>query len=232
MGRVVGAFLVVLALTGWAGAGITQVDIVGLTNLGVSSDYQANPGWQPGNQGVLTWSSGVLADIYLTDDPYWVQLDVAVSATWGTCTDSSAGGVAQADFRSGSFAVDLFPRYHTSPGEKIGTVTGHLYTGSGWTYNEAETSPDFIEGRGLVVVDNCTVTVGEEEYCWQGGEGDLAGMTTSTQLDAGRNLQSYLEDWASPNTIVTLLADESGIPEPATLGLLGLGTLGLLRRKR
>jgi hypothetical protein len=67
------------------------------------------------------------------------------------------------------------------------------------------------------------------------GVGDLGALATNygTQLAAGPSLGGDNSSAASPLALVAGGgATGSVVPEPATLGLLGLGSLNLLSRRR
>ena len=68
-------------------------------------------------------------------------------------------------------------------------------------------------------------------YQWSELIGAMGGMTATTSVLTQVNISDYLSNWDSDNTIITIMADESGIPEPVTICLLGLGGLALLKKR-
>ena len=67
-----------------------------------------------------------------------------------------------------------------------------------------------------------------------GSTNGKSGLETSISnaIQDGGNLEDYATDWSSNNVTMFLWADSSVIPEPATIALLGLGGLALIRRRR
>ncbi|GEM_PF-1183156 len=212
-------------------AGASQVEKVVflITNLGAEAAYYANDGDQPGDQGDLYWAGGETAFVYLVGEAMPLELDVTGTAHWSQCTDTSGlpgTNIAEAAaiFEEGSFTFSF-----SHEGTPLGSMTGSL---AGNHYIEGETSPDYLYGSALIRVDTFDLTKDAEDYAWQGGIGDLGGVMVSTQLAVNTNLQSYHEDWSSNNCLITVLADETYIPEPATMGLLALGGLVVVYRRR
>jgi hypothetical protein len=195
---------------------VSQID-----NIAVRSDFS-------GASEQLAWSAGGIATIYYSGGTQ--KYRVTVDALWDSMTDLSSGGIAAASFASGNFGATFFAL--TDPGKTtpLGSLGGELYPG--WTYEESETSenPSQLYGAAPIRLTLWNVP----GFSWAEGLGSMGAITASTTnlFSTWGDISDYGSDWWSNNTIVTLLADESGIPEPATMVLLGLGSLGLISRKR
>lgn len=184
-------------------------------------------------QGTITWSGGALGSVITGGFKYNLFNEVALSATISGVTDNSLNGIAQATFDTCTdFSLSLLKN-----GELKFQITGSLPG----LYSEGEVA----DGEGLdgrMIMNETSVFIEEgyfktqwgldssDQVVWSGGNSGLFGVASSI-LFSGFNLDDYATAYASNNTTITVYADESAIPEPATLGLLGLGAL-LLRKRR
>jgi hypothetical protein len=192
-----------------------------IDDLAVNADYDAS-------QGRLAWSQGGLAIFnYATGaDRYRVTFN----GSWEGATDMSHDGLAAASFSAGSFNVTFFAlgdRLKTTP---IADLSGSLFSNA-YSYFESETaqSPSAMYGAALIKLDSWNVP----GYQWADALGAKGGLTASTYNLVQWDIADYQSNWNSTNTIVTILADETGfIPEPATICLLGLGAVAALRKGR
>jgi hypothetical protein len=174
----------------------------------------------------LTWSKGGFATV--RSDGGTSQFRVTFNGTWSDMIDQTvAGGPAKASFGTGTFDASFYAFSDVQKLHSLGSAGGTLY--DGFRYNEKETqdNPSELYGAAVVQLTSWNIT----GYEWSEGLYAPAGLTATTSNINPPSIVSYQSDWSSKNTIITLLADESGIPEPATMCLLGLGA-ALIRRKR
>jgi len=198
---------------------VSEVELVQVT--GATTSYDAG-------SGTLTWSAGA-AGALLTSDYDYASFDTAsISATITGGSDASSGGNAAASFSGGTWAMTL--------GGGLGQVN---LAGSVIFYDEEETADDSLGGIGIVTVDTATFDLSFFGGLWsipgiqmQWGDGDgLAGMVSQTLFAPGYGLTDYNSDFSSDNLSVALVADETSVPEPMTVILLGLGALSLRKRR-
>lgn len=206
---------------------ISEIDleIYQIDNIAVNSDYYAAT-------GQLQWSQGGIASLkhQTGSDKY----RVTVNGLWTDVTDlTQPGGLAEASFASGSFDITFYDM--TDPGKTnpIASLAGVLYPGYDYHEGETQENPSELYGSAPIRLTSWNVP----GYTWAetvGPSGDMGGLTATTSNLFGTlgDIADYQSDWDSDNTIVTILADESGIPEPTTIALLGFGALVLLRRRR
>jgi hypothetical protein len=161
----------------------------------------------------------------------FTQAGQIINADFTGGQDSSAGGVASASFEGGSWLVQLY--YNSA---MVLKVSG----GISW-YDEFEKSPDAVHGEGHITVNWSDVWFDSAYWgtgiAWgAGADGKSAIKTDLLAADQPANggvLLDYASNWTSPNARVFIYADSSNVvPEPATITLLGLGALTLVRRKR
>ncbi|MGD0784554.1 MAG: PEP-CTERM sorting domain-containing protein [Sedimentisphaerales bacterium] len=185
--------------------------------------------------GTIVWSGGqngwLATDdysgfVYFSQLPYFHS--VTATATFTGMTDTSSGGQASASFSSGNWSITINA---TGSGDVL-TLAGHILENH--TYNEKEIdSTNKLDGRAVVVVD----TAAFDDAYWENTDvgvlslnDNIAGMIANISLPTALDFNSYAQAYASNNVTVTIYADESIVPEPATMALLALG--GLLLRKR
>lgn len=207
---------------------IEEVQIAQTSGATAVYAYDAETG-----TGTINWSAGASGLVISTG--YFAQFQtVEVVATFSGVTDLSSGGVAKATFDSGTWTMRL------GLGLGQGGPAVELGGGISGLYREEETTVDQLEGKAVATVDTAVFDTGYFGTLWgvqdielQWGDGDgLAGLISSIIFPPNYGIESYGEDYASSNLTVTLIADETAIPEPATMVVLGLGSLLALRRRR
>ena len=201
---------------------IDEVDNVAVWSNFTASNHQ------------LVWSRGGIATLY-DEEGGNTKFRVNVDSVFGSMTDKSSGGLASASFASGDFTITFYTTGDTGKTNPLGHTDGEIYPG--WKYNEGETQENPQEGKSALY-GSCPMrltywdlTYNSVTYNWSEGLNVMGGLTATTTNLTPSNISDYQTDWSSKNTLVKLLADETGIPEPATIALLGLGCLGLLRKR-
>ncbi|MGA1979734.1 MAG: PEP-CTERM sorting domain-containing protein [Sedimentisphaerales bacterium] len=225
--HVIVLFLACLFLTVPAAAnpGIVQSvdvnEVSEIDNLAVNSSFDAVT-------GTLTWSKGGIATMYY--DSGNQKYRVNVDATLSGITDNSSGGLASASFSSGTFTVNFYALTDGGKTNSLGHLDGELYPGYSYLEGEIQENPSQLYGAVPMRLTDFDFN----GYAWFEGLGAMGGLTATTSNLFGNwgNISNYQSPWSSNNTVVRILADETGIPEPASILLLGLGGLALIRKRR
>lgn len=215
-------FLACLSLTVPAAANIVQsLEVSEIDNLAVNSSFNAVT-------GTLSWSKGGIATMYY--DSGNAKYRVNVNATLSGMTDTSSGGSASALFSSATFTVNFYALTDISKQTSLGYLAGELYPGYKYLERETQENPSQLYGSAPMRLTSFDF----DGYAWAKGIGTMGGLTDTTSNLFGNwgNIDDYHHNWSSNNTIVKILSDATGIPEPASIILLGLGGLTLLRKRR
>jgi hypothetical protein len=212
--------IVVLALS--VASFASTVEMVSFVQTtGASSSYNSAT-------GTLVWSAGGSGTITRDGLDYSDFDSATITATFSGVTDLSSGGLAKAEFTSGTWQFDLKGWLSSNPATFTikGTLNG--------TYNEAEADPDHLIGAAMANVTdiswNYDIFGGGTAIpvAWA-NPSNLGSLTASTLFADGFGLQAYNPNgWQSKN----LSAQIDSVPEPATISLIVMGLAGLLRRKK
>lgn len=195
--------------------------------------------------GALNWQAGGFAWIYAdsSSNPFVTFDGSAVNVSFTLDQDVSAGGEAAAwfDVDGGTWSVDFYDsNYGSNP---VLTIPGTVYNSAPFNgqYYEYEADDAGTQiGKMWVVVDESSMVMDPTWYAdtfgtgtldW--GDDNIAGLLANVDLDGNQNMSDYDTDsYTSTNGLtVTIYADQSEVPEPMTIALLGLGGVLLRRRK-
>jgi hypothetical protein len=215
-------FLICLFLTVPAKTSIVQsLEVPEIDNIAVNSSFDAAT-------GTLTWSNGGIATLYY--DTGNSKYRVTVDATMSGITDTSQNDTASASFSSCTFTINFYSLSDTQKQTSIGYLSGDLYPGYQYSESAIQENPTQLYGSAIVQLADFSFS----GYAWSKAMGAKDGLaaTTSNLFGNWGNIDNYQSDWASNNTIVKLVANATGIPEPASILLLSLGGLALIRKRR
>jgi len=219
--------VIVIMLAVFIAASVSQAAMVKQVVLSSTSGVEAS--YDP-TTGVSSWENG--ASGWIMTDSYDVVnfTSASITGTFSGMTDTSSGGTASALFDTGTWTISL------SAGDLQLDISGHIV--GNYVETEGKFQEGHIDGRAVVIVDSATFNFGDYfgegiTVDWQGGTGSMAGLIADIALPNGAVFGDYdTDDYLSTNTTITLWADEGVVPEPASLCLLGLGAVSLLKRRR
>jgi hypothetical protein len=233
--RIVSSLLMLSMVCVPVGAAIDQIVIEQAITTGGVAEYDHTT-------SEIVWSGG--ASVFFLDGELNVysSTEIEWEALFTDPLDDSSDGDAKAVFYNnanpnpdrGKWSLNVWAPLDTTHLETniIATLSGHVVG----RYYEDEIQDDKLYGRAVVMVDSVELLPGlfGDPAVWDGGEWSLAGIKADITLPTNSNFGDYDTDsYITSNTIITIVSDETTIPEPVTIALLGLGSLvGLRRRKR
>jgi hypothetical protein len=224
------------ALTiGGLSVGAEDAETVEVTYIGGGDSSYAS--------GSLTWTNADgLIYIFTTEGSIFLFEEATLNFEYSLANDMSAGGVASAAFDLvGDWTISLKNTYGSSL-EVAVEIAGSMYDGGpfGGQYIESAISPSGpLDGSAWLQVDSTVLTV-SADWLSSGGvdlewSDSVIGMDVDVSLDAEESIADYTNGSYDSNGGLTVILynDESlVVPEPATMILLGLGSLLTLRKRR
>ena len=221
-----GVSLLLISVVPVYGTAVEKIEVA--LGYGGNSAFDAK---DPLSTSELTWGDGSGAIVWKDTGADFTADDCDIAGSFSTMTDNSGGGVASALFLSGTWNITL---YDYDEGLlindwKVLSVGGTL----DW-YQELETDADELTGSGIVTptsvwLDPLHPFFSSTEWGWGSDhKSGVIALTTGLSLDPA----DYKTDFTGNSLTLVIYADSSVIPEPATMVLLGLGAMAVLRRRR
>jgi len=211
--------LLLVAVPCVAGSGIVAIRIERLQADGVTAVYDHAT-------QTLTWTGGASVSLYTgIGEPVGVyDQGIDIQAAFTELTDESAGGAAKASFAAIEWSVWV-------AGQKV--IWGTQKDGELFVEEEqiaALPFPPFtmedtgiLFGSGVVRVVGSNFELLNPDFVWSDENNDARLKSQISGLDY---FDSYLtDDYGTLITTMWLFADETIVPEPATMLMLGLGSM-------
>ncbi len=223
-----GLFVIAMMVSGlWADPFIESVEVNTSGVIGGYAIYTAPA-------GPLVYGDGVFGALMDDAGGQYYFDDVEFDATFSPAHDTSSGGQARAWFEVGTWSMTFIHSVFPAEGYTA-TISGTLWGSSTWVEEETDIDTDFLLGKGFVSVNTADFLFDDGSGAvsfaqWQGDS--LGGLMTQTSLEYGAGITDFLSDYNSENVDIFLYADETLIPEPVSVLLLGLGAIGAICRKR